>query len=108
MYYTFGNSVLNARPYSFTSPTTLTGEELPKAGYASNRFGFSGGGPLIIPHLFSGDKTFWFVNYTGNRSKNGFDDVTTVPTVAERAGDFSGLGTASSTYPCTTLRSRIT
>ncbi len=46
-YYTIGNSVLNARPYSFTSPTTLTGAELPKAGYASNRFGFSGGGPLV-------------------------------------------------------------
>lgn len=90
-YYTVGNSVLNARPYSFTSPTTLTGAELPKAAYANNRFGFSGGGPLAIPHLFSGDKTFWFVNYTGVRSKNGFDDVTTVPTAAQRGGDFSGL-----------------
>jgi hypothetical protein len=90
-YYTIGNSVLNARPYSFTSPTTLTGGTVPKAGYASNRFGFSGGGPLVIPHISSGDKTFWFVNYTGVRSKNGFDDVTTVPTLAERGGDFSAL-----------------
>ena len=91
-YYTIGNSVLNARPYSFTSPTTLTGAELPKAGYASNRFGFSGGGPLVIPHLFSGDKTFWFVNYTGvTARRTGFDDVTTVPTLAERGGDFSAL-----------------
>ncbi len=98
VYYTVGNSVLNARPYSFTSPTTLTGEELPKAGYANNRFGFSGGGPLIIPHLFSGDKTFWFVNYTGVRSKTGFDDVTTVPTQQERGGNFTGLGTTLN-YP---------
>jgi hypothetical protein len=100
-YYTIGNSVVNARPYAFTSPTTLTGAELPKAGYASNRFGFSGGGPLVIPHLFSGDKTFWFVNYTGNRSKTGFDDVTTVPTLAERGGDFSSL-TSTINYPGTT------
>ena len=100
-YYTIGNSVLNARPYSFTSPTTLTGAELPKAGYANNRFGFSGGGPLVIPHLFSSDKTFWFVNYTGVRSKNGFDNVTTVPTLAERSGDFSALGTPIN-YPGTT------
>ena len=100
-YYTFGNSVLNARPYSFTSPTTLSGAEVPKAGYASNRFGFSGGGPLVIPKLYSGDKTFWFVNYTGNRSRNGFDDVTTVPTPAERIGNFSGLGT-NIFYPGTT------
>lgn len=89
-YYTIGNSVLNARPYSFTSPTTLTGAEVPKAGYAANRFGISAGGPLAIPHLFSSDKTFWFVNYTGNRSKNGYDQVTTVPTLAERQGNFSG------------------
>jgi len=100
-YYTIGNSVVNARPYSFTSPTTLTGAELPKAGYASNRFGFSGGGPLVIPRLYSGDKTFWFVNYTGNRSRNGFDDVTTVPTVAERTGDFSALGSIIN-FPNTT------
>ncbi len=92
-YYTIGNSVLNARPYSFTSPETLTGAEVPKAGYASNRFGFSGGGPLTIPKLYNGDKTFWFVNYTGNRSKNGFDDVSTVPTLDERGGNFSALGT---------------
>jgi hypothetical protein len=92
-YYTIGNSVLNARPYTFTAPTTLTGAQQPKAGYAANRFGVSMGGPLSIPHVYSGDKTFWFVNYTGNRSKNGFDDITTVPTLAERQGDFSGINT---------------
>ena len=91
-YYTIGNSALNARPYSFTSPTSLSGQVVPKAAYANNRFGFSGGGPLSIPHLFSSDKTFWFVNYTGVRSKNGFDRVSTVPTAAERSGDFSALG----------------
>jgi hypothetical protein len=93
VFYTVGNSVLNARPYSFTSPTELSGLAVPKAGYASNRFGFSGGGPLHIPKIFSSDKTFWFVNYTGNRSKTGFDDVSTVPTLAERQGDFSGIST---------------
>ena len=89
--YTIGNSVLNARPYTFTSSNTLTGAQQPKAGYAANRFTVSMGGPLSIPHIFSTDKTFWFVNYTGNRSKNGFNDITTVPTPAERQGDFSQL-----------------
>ncbi len=91
--YTIGNSVLNARPYTFTAPTTLTGALQPKAAYAANRFTVSMGGPLSIPHIFSSDKTFWFVNYTGNRSKNGFNDITTVPTLAERQGDFSGIST---------------
>ena len=90
-YYTFGNSVLNARPYSFTSPQLLNGQELPKSGYAYNRFGFSGGGPLRIPKLFSSDKTFWFVNYTGQRTKSPIDNVLTVPNAAERTGDFSGV-----------------
>ncbi len=85
---TLGNSVLNARPSSFTS-----GVAVPKAGYAANRFGGSVGGPLQIPHIISLDRTFYFVNYTGNRSKNGFDDNSTVPTAAERLGDFSGIST---------------
>ena len=79
----------------------MNGGEVPKAAYAANRFGFSGGGPLIIPHLISGDKTFFFVNYTGNRSKNGFDDISTVPTMAERIGNFSALGTTIN-FPNTT------
>jgi hypothetical protein len=90
-YYTLGNSVLNARPYSFTSSQLLNGEEIPKSGYGYNRFGFSGGGPLNIPHLFSSDKTFWFVNYTGTRTRNPIDDALTVPTAAERTGNFSGI-----------------
>ena len=90
-FYSLGNSALNARPYSFTSPSYANGTELPKAAYANNRFGFSVGGPLEIPHLFRTDKTFWFVNYTGVRSKNGFDQASTVPSAAERSGDFSGI-----------------
>ena len=48
----------------------------------------------MIPHLFTSDKTFWFVNYTGTRQKSGFDQIATLPSAAERAGDFSALGVA--------------
>jgi hypothetical protein len=89
--YSIGNSALNARPYSFTAPTLVNGEPLPKAAYANNRFGFSVGGPFAIPHLFRSDKINWFVNYTGVRSKNGIDQIANVPTLAERGGDFSGI-----------------
>lgn len=102
-YYTIGNSVLNARPYSFTAPALLNGQEVPKSGYAANRFGFSGGGPLSIPHLFSSDKTFWFVNYTGTRSKNPVDQVSTVPTAAMRLGDFSGTPYAAYSVPASRI-----
>jgi hypothetical protein len=89
--YSFGNSALNARPYSFTAPSLSNGQEVPKAAYANNRFGFSVGGPLAIPKLFRSDKTFWFVNYTGQRTRNGIDRISTVPNALIRTGDFSGL-----------------
>jgi hypothetical protein len=86
-FYTFRNSTLDAKPFS------LNGEEAPKAAYSQNRFGFNLGGPLVIPKIVNSEKTFFFVNYTGNLLRNPFDATTTVPTLAERKGDFSALGT---------------
>ncbi len=89
--YNLGNSAFNARPYSFTAPQLVGGQPVPKAAYANNRFGFSVGGPLEIPHLFKSDKTFWFVNYTGQRTRNGYDRISNVPLASMRTGDFSSI-----------------
>ncbi len=90
VYYSGGNSALDAAPFS------LTGAPSVKSGYAQNRFGASLGGPLNIPHLYQGGtKTFFFLNYNGSRSENPFDQFSTVPTEAERAGDFSQTTVAS-------------
>ena len=83
LFYSLQNSALNARPFS------VNGQPAPKAAYARNNFGFSAGGPLFIPKLFDFEKTTWFVNYTGTLSRSGIDNVLTVPTLAERTGDFS-------------------
>lgn len=56
-----------------------------------NQFGGDVGGPVSVPHLYNGrDRTFFFVDYEGQRLRQGvvFNDV--VPSVAERGGDFSG------------------
>jgi hypothetical protein len=56
-----------------------------------NQFGGDLGGPLTIPHLFSGrDRTFFFLDYEGQRLRQGqvFNDI--VPSLAQRGGDFSG------------------
>ena len=65
-----------------------------------NTFGGSLGGPVTIPHLYNGhDKTFFFVDYEGNRRTTAVAQQFLVPTQAERNGDLSGLGTASLTIP---------
>jgi trimeric autotransporter adhesin len=87
--YTLSGSPLDARPYS------LTGQPTTKPQYFQHRIAASVGGPLKIPKVFdAGTKTTFFLNYTGNHSSNAYSRYSTVPTLAERAGDFSALATA--------------
>jgi hypothetical protein len=86
IFYNYGGSGLDAKSYS------LNGQPESKASYNQSRFGVTIGGPLNIPHIYNGGtKTFIFGNYTGSRSTNPYDVFSTVPTAAERAGDFPGL-----------------
>ena len=79
----YSNSVLNARPYSLTQPNA------PKIPTWSDRIGGNLGGPLVLPHIYDGhDKTFFFVNFDGNWARNAVDQFSTVPTAAERSGNF--------------------
>jgi hypothetical protein len=63
-----------------------------------NQYGFSLGGPVVIPKVFNKDrdKLFFFANteFITRRGQN--IDLSVVPTVAERAGDFNG----SRLFPC--------
>lgn len=57
-----------------------------------NDFGGSLGGPIRIPHLYNGhDKTFFFFSWEQYRNTRGTTNTTTLPTDAERSGDFSAL-----------------
>lgn len=57
-----------------------------------NDFGGSLGGPIRVPHLYNGhDKTFFFFSWEQYRNNLGTNHLTTVPTAAERGGDFSAL-----------------
>ncbi len=58
-----------------------------------NEFGFTVGGPVIIPHFYNGrNRTFIFGNFSQFIQHNGTSGVVlTLPTPAFRNGDFSAL-----------------
>jgi len=66
-----------------------------KGTYQQNQFGFSIGGPLVLPKLFNGrNKVFFFADYEGLRRRQGTILTGTVPTLLERNsryGDLSDL-----------------
>src|SRR5713226_2756314 len=63
-----------------------------RPAYQQNQFGATLGGPVIIPHLYDGrNRTFFFVDYEGLRVRQGQTLTATVPSDAERGGDFSEL-----------------
>ena len=77
------NDALDARVLNFT-------EKAPKR---YNDFGGSLGGPLVIPRLYNGkDRTFFFVDFEGNRKRTSQPEQYLVPTQAERNGNLSDLG----------------
>jgi len=83
-YDTFGDSTLNARPYSLYEANP------PKISSWTESAGLNIGGPLKIPHVYDGtDKTFFYINFGGTWARTPVDQFATVPTVAERNGDFS-------------------
>ena len=59
-----------------------------------NEFGFTVGGPIVLPKIYSGkNKTFFFVAYTGFRLRGGApgSQFVTLPTARMKRGDFSQL-----------------
>ena len=86
IFYVGGFGALNATNYS------LTGAPVVKPSYNNNRFGINFTGSPYIPGLMKpSTKQFVFFNLTGQRNINPLNLYATVPTVAERGGDFSGL-----------------
>ena len=73
----FRNQNLNAKGFFDTT----------KLDYLQNQFGVTLGAPI------KKDRTFFFVTYEGDRIRRGTSgDTVTVPSAAERAGDFSAGG----------------
>jgi len=84
LYFSDDTSTLDASPFS------LNGLTLPKADYNQARFGANVGGPVKIPKIWDGgNKWFFFAGWNGTRGSTPYDSFSTVPTLDERAGNFS-------------------
>ncbi len=78
------NDHLNAN--SWTNDRSNIG----KALFQRNAFGANLGGPVLIPRAYNGkNKTFFFFDYEGTRQGSPQQILDTVPTAAQRTGDFS-------------------
>ncbi len=72
----------------------------PNPIFQQNDFGMSLGGPLVLPHIWNGhDKTFFFINYEGIRSRQGAGNKGTVPSVAQLEGDLADDSAGTGIYP---------
>ena len=75
------NTALNARGF-FANRTNA-----PKPTLIRNQFGFTFGGPITIPKIYSGrDRTFFFMDYEGFREVSSEVRFATLPTAEQRAG----------------------
>jgi hypothetical protein len=78
------NAAFDARNYFDHNPP---GSRRRIPPFVRNEFGFTNGGPLVIPGIYNGrNRTFYFGEYQGFRQVLGTTQVFPVPTAAERQG----------------------
>ena len=90
-----GTNGLHGSLYEFHRSTGLNANDffsnragLSRAPFLYNQFGASLGGPILR------NRTFFFFSYEGLRWTQAVTTTATLPTAAERAGDFSGQSQA--------------
>lgn len=83
--YYSGSRPLTADPFYTTAGAQATSVHF-------NQYGGTIGGPVLIPHVVNGkDKLFFFYAFEGYIGKSPATVIESVPTAAERTGDFSSL-----------------
>jgi hypothetical protein len=94
--YSYGGSSLDSTPLTIGrepdgTVTTIPGATSP---FNRNNAGFTFGGPLKIPGVYADTnrRTNFQLNYTGNHTTTAASQTLTVPTDAERSGNFSSTG----------------
>lgn len=101
-----GSNEFHGTAYDFNqvSKTAATDFFVNRAGQKKtnlvyNQWGVTAGGPLWIPRVFNGrNRVFWYFAYEGIKHVNPEPVTVTVPTAAEREGNFSALLPLGSNY----------
>ncbi|MGH9816979.1 MAG: TonB-dependent receptor domain-containing protein, partial [Candidatus Acidiferrales bacterium] len=86
LYHFFRNAALDARNH-------FAPADQPDPKYQRNQFGVTLGGPIVR------DRTFFFGDYEGRIGREGITTLTTVPTDAERMGDFTNSSLPTPVIP---------
>ena len=92
-----GTNALHGSIYEFLRNSAMDANDffnnrqgIPLGALKRNQYGFTLGGPVVLPKLYNGhDRTFFFVDYEGFRESQLAPANFTVPTALERQGDFS-------------------
>jgi hypothetical protein len=100
-----GTNDFHGSAWEFNQPDTLTANDFfnNQAGKARpvthlNQYGLTAGGPMFIPKVYNGrNKLFWFFAWESMKDAQPNPYTTTVPTDAERKGDFSQILSADKT-----------
>ena len=99
------NSLHSALAYNYMGPeltandwfANKTGQ--PNGNFTYNRWDATVSGPLVIPHVFNGrNNTFFMWGYEGWHTVSPRAELLTVPTDAEKQGDFSALLKINANY----------
>src|SRR2546425_6762196 len=90
------NDKLDARQYAFAG-------DRPKDPLKWNQYGFTLGGPVLLPKIFKGtDRLFFMSNFEGFRERRLSRELFSVPSAKMRNGDFSELLPRTTIYDPTT------
>jgi len=100
-----GTNAFHGSAWEFNQPNTLTANDFflnqagkPRPVTHLNQYGLTAGGPIFVPKVVdTRNKLFWFFAFEGMKDAQPNPYTTTVPTAAERTGDFSQIQSADGT-----------
>jgi hypothetical protein len=101
-----GTNSLHGSAYDFNQVSLLAANQFftnkagqPRPVTRYNQWGVTAGAPVMLPRVLDGrNKLFFFFAYEGIRTGLPLPTTLTVPTAAERTGDFSSLLAAGPSY----------